>query len=165
VASTDSRAAVIPLLGGLLGAVIGGGASYATAQTANDSENLRFTFTQERSAYVQVATIADAVRSTAVDLLNAAAAGDQSGDTAAQAAASAEFLRFSQAYNEAFFVLADTAPLVELYDAARLLDPEVPLQEYDTDKQSSLVDAFDREASEFLGSAREQVRARLTEAE
>ena len=137
------------------------GTSFATGLIANDSEQTQFAFTQERAALVQVTTTADAYREAAVRLPVAA---DEPAFVAVQAAATAAFLRLTQAYNEAFLVLEDTSALDALYSAAATvegLDLE-PFPRFGGPAQDRAVDVLDARLGEFLVAARGQVRERLS---
>ncbi len=158
----DSRGAVIALVGGVLGAVIGGGTSFAAQAMSNSSTQLQFAYTQERTALVQVATTSDTFRLAAARMIDASAAQDPVAYRTEQVGAEAAFLRFSQAYNEAFFVLPQTAPLEKLYDAALMLNHGAALADFEPVARGKALDAFDKTSTDFLLAAREQVRDRLS---
>lgn len=158
----ESRGAVIALVGGVLGAVIGGGSSFAAQAMSNSSTQLQFTYTQERNALVQVATATDAFRESFARMVAAAGNEDPALYQNEQVGAEAAFLRFSQAYNEAYFVLPDTAPLEELYDAGLGLDHSALLPDVDPAAQDRALDVFDERIASFLSAARAQVRDRLS---
>ena len=155
---------MIALVGGVLGALIGGGTSFAAQLISNSTDQLQFTYAQERTAYVQVATATDTLRNASADMVFAAANQDQDTYKTAQSQATASFVRFSQAYNEAYFVLDSTVALERLYDAARELNPQLLFDDYDAAAQDRALNTFDDASIDFLEAGRTQIRERLSEA-